>query len=85
MAAASLGSAPGAPGRSREIFLSQVLASCTPFLMGVLFFGILTPLALMMRAAGYDPLRLRFAPQQPSYWAARNSRGGRQTRMGKQF
>jgi hypothetical protein len=34
----------------------------------VLFYGVVTPVGLAMRAARKDPLRLRRDPQSSSYW-----------------
>jgi hypothetical protein len=62
--------------------LSGMLGSAT---MGILFFGVLTPAAVMMRWAGKDVLRLRFDPETPSYWIIRPSGGYRQTSMTSQF
>jgi hypothetical protein len=53
--------------------------------MGVLFFGVLTPLAMIMRWAGRDVLRLRFDREAPSYWLPRPSDGRPQTSMKSQF
>jgi hypothetical protein len=40
----------------------------TPLLIFVLFYGVVTPVGLAMRAVGKDPLRLRRDPQSSSYW-----------------
>jgi hypothetical protein len=48
-----------------------ILGIAGPFLMGLLFFGALTPLALVMRLARRDPLRLRREPAAASYWVPR--------------
>jgi hypothetical protein len=40
----------------------------SPVLIIVLFYGVVTPVGLAMRAAGKDPLRLRRDPQSSSYW-----------------
>ena len=53
--------------------------------MGVLFFCVLTPLGLVLRLAGRDPLRLHLDRRTPSYWIERASADGRQTSMKKQF
>ncbi|HJS87719.1 MAG TPA: SxtJ family membrane protein [Acetobacteraceae bacterium] len=42
-----------------------------PIVMAVLFYGVITPIGLLMRAFGKDPLRRRFDPAAPSYWIAR--------------
>jgi hypothetical protein len=55
-----------------------------PLVAGVLFFCVLTPLGLVVRLAGRDPLRLCFDRRAPSYWLVRGAAGGRQTSMKKQ-
>jgi hypothetical protein len=40
----------------------------SPLLIIVLFYGVVTPVGLAMRALGKDPLRLRRDPQASSYW-----------------
>jgi hypothetical protein len=57
----------------------------SPIIMGIVFFAVLTPIAIMMRCAGRDPLRLRFEPAKPSYWLDRTSPSERQTSMTDQF
>ncbi|MGH7046407.1 MAG: SxtJ family membrane protein [Stellaceae bacterium] len=57
----------------------------TPFVMGLLFFVVLTPLGFAMRLSGKDPLRLHFEPQSLSYWLARQEQGERPTAMTRQF
>jgi predicted membrane metal-binding protein len=39
-----------------------------PLVMGLLFFLTVTPIALMMRIAGRDPLQRKFDPEAKSYW-----------------
>jgi hypothetical protein len=53
--------------------------------MGVLFYGVLTPVAIIMRWAGKDVLRLRLEPTKSSYWLPRPSEGKPQTSMKSQF
>ena len=36
--------------------------------LALLFFGILTPVALFFRLTGRDPLTRRFEPERESYW-----------------
>ncbi len=43
----------------------------SPLIMGLLFYGIITPFGLIMRWVGKDPLRLRFDPSAESYWIER--------------
>jgi hypothetical protein len=53
--------------------------------MGVLFYGVLTPAAMIMRWAGKDVLRLRLEPTESSYWLLRPSDQRPQTSMKSQF
>ncbi|MCB9847532.1 MAG: hypothetical protein H6814_03865 [Phycisphaeraceae bacterium] len=38
-------------------------------LLGVVFFLVFTPLGLILRAFGYDPMQRRFDKGRPSYWS----------------
>ena len=39
-----------------------------PVVMSLMFFVVITPLALLLRFFGRDPLQLRFKPENPTYW-----------------
>jgi hypothetical protein len=56
-----------------------------PVVMGVLFFVVILPIALLMRAFGKDPLRLKRDAQASSYWIAREPPGPAPGSMRKQF
>jgi hypothetical protein len=43
----------------------------TPVMMSVLFFVVVTPIALLMRIAGKDPLQLKRDPSAETYWVER--------------
>lgn len=43
----------------------------SPIMLGVMYFLILTPMALMMRLAGRDEMRRRFDRAADSYWVPR--------------
>ena len=43
----------------------------SPLVLGIIFFGIFTPIAMLMRLSGRDELRLKFV-QRKSYWILRN-------------
>ena len=45
----------------------------SPILLGVIFFGLLTPLAILMRLRGRDELRLRL-DHRASHWIFREDR-----------
>ena len=50
------------------------LVSCVmnPVVMAVIFFGVVTPIALLMRLGGKRSLRLAPEPRATSYWTARD-------------
>ena len=56
-----------------------------PVVMGVLFFLVVTPMGLLMRAFGKRPLSLRFEPGAPTYWIERKPRGPSPESMRDQF
>jgi len=39
----------------------------TPMILGLVFFLLFSPVGLMMRLAGHDPMKRRFYPSLPSY------------------
>jgi hypothetical protein len=47
----------------------------SPVVMGVIFFAVFTPVALVMRLARRDALARRFEPSAPSYWKRREPPG----------
>jgi hypothetical protein len=47
----------------------------SPLVLGFMFFLVVTPIALLMRALGKDPLRLRFEAGARSYWIERTPPG----------
>ena len=44
----------------------------SPIIMGIIFFGIFTPIAILMRFSGRDELRLRFKKQK-THWINRKT------------
>ena len=44
----------------------------SPIVMGIIFFGIFTPIAIIMRLSGRDELRLRFKRKQ-THWINRKA------------
>lgn len=57
-----------------------------PIVMAILFYAVVTPIGLVMRLTGRDPLRLRLEPEASSYWRTRpRVRNERQTSMTRQF
>jgi hypothetical protein len=68
---------------SLALRLSKIV---TPLVMGLLFFAVLTPIGIVMRWAGSNPLRLGFDRDGPSYWLDRNKpETDRPSSMTRQF
>lgn len=57
----------------------------TPLVMGLLFFLTVTPIGLLMRATGKDPMRLKRDPQATTYWITRTPPGPSADSMKTQF
>jgi len=64
------------------LLLAKVVS---PIALGVLFYLVFTPIGLLMRLTGKDPLRLKFDAAAPSYWIARDPPGPPPTSMTNQF
>src|SRR5258706_16142503 len=56
-----------------------------PIALGVLFYGVLTPLGTLMRLAGKDPLRLKLDADADSYWIQPHPPGPPPDSMTNQF
>lgn len=62
------------PGAIRVIYLGLILVTLPVgllisfFLLATFYFGILTPLAIVFRLIGRDPLNREFDPDIGSYW-----------------
>jgi len=57
----------------------------SPLVLGIMFFIVITPMGLVMRAWGKDPLRLRFDRQARSYWVERTPPGPPPDSLNNQF
>lgn len=57
----------------------------TPLILALIFFVVITPMGLLMRALGKDPLRLRRAPGAASYWIERRDGGPKPESFTDQF
>jgi hypothetical protein len=64
------------------ILLGKVVS---PIALGVLFYGVLTPVGLFMRLTGKDPLRQKRDPGAASYWLPRRPPGPPPNSMTNQF
>jgi hypothetical protein len=47
----------------------------SPIVLGVIFFGVFTPVGMVMRLFGRDALCRRFESATPSYWVTRDPPG----------
>ncbi len=50
------------------LLLSMIVS---PIVLGLIFFGLFTPIAMVMRLSGRDELRLKFS-QKSSHWITRS-------------
>ena len=57
----------------------------SPLVLALLFYATITPIGLLMRASGKDPLRLKREPDAASYWIAREPPGPPPASMKNQF
>ena len=57
----------------------------SPVVLGVMFFVVITPMGLLMRILGKDPLRLRFDRDARSYWIERRPPGPAPDSLNNQF
>ncbi len=57
----------------------------SPLIMGLLFYGVMTPYAYILRWLGKDLLRLRFEPSAESYWIERKPPGPAPETIKRQF
>ncbi len=48
-------------------------------IMGVLFYLLITPLALVLRLVGYDPLKRKFERQAETYWVEVEQRASKES------
>ena len=64
------------------LLLNRVIS---PVILGIIFYGVLTPIGLILRVRGRDILRLRFDRTAASYWIAREPPGPRPNTMSRQF
>ena len=91
LAAAFLGVALARPGLlaplNRVWFRFGLLLHrvVSPLVLGLLFFLVLTPFAVLLRLFGKDPMSRRFDPKASSYWIPRQPPGPGAGSMTQQF
>jgi len=47
----------------------------SPLVLGILFFGLVTPIGFLRRLSGWDPMSSRYDAQAKSYWIERDPPG----------
>ncbi len=57
----------------------------SPVILGIMFFGVITPIGFLMRLAGKDLLRMKFDPRCASYWIRREPPGPEKSSLKRQF
>lgn len=57
----------------------------SPIILGVMFFLVITPIGLVMRLLGKDPLRLQFHRSAGTYWITREPPGPAPQSLKDQF
>jgi hypothetical protein len=61
------------PKRAWLAFGEALSSAVNPLVLGVLFFGVITPAGFLMRIAGRDPLRLKASPRLSTCWIERST------------
>ena len=65
------------PGLMRIVYVGMAYAAfpigfvVSHLILAVTFYLVLTPVGLIMRLIGYDPMSRRFDPEAETYWAPR--------------
>lgn len=57
----------------------------SPVILGIMFFGVITPVGFLLRLAGKDLLRTKFDRDADSYWIRREPPGPESSSMKRQF
>jgi hypothetical protein len=79
---------PALLGRPNRLWskLGVVLGKVvSPIALGILFYGVITPIGAMVRLTGKDPLRLKLDSGVDSYWILRKPPGPPPDSMTNQF
>jgi hypothetical protein len=65
-----------APFKRAWMKLGEVLHRVvSPVILGIMFYGVFTPMAWLMRAVGRDTMARTWQPQAPTYWVKREPAG----------
>jgi hypothetical protein len=64
------------------LFLFKVIS---PLMLGVIYFGVITPMSLLLRWRDKDILHCKYDPRAASYWIRRDPPGPKPETMRNQF
>ncbi len=64
------------------LLLSKVM---TPIIVGIMFYVFVSPMAMVMRLMGKDPLKLKLSSETSSYWVERTPPGPEPKSLRNQF
>jgi hypothetical protein len=53
--------------------------------LALVYYLVFTPIGLVMRVIGYDPMKRRFDPEAATYWIARDPKASEAKRYFRQF
>ena len=73
------------PNRLWMAFAKQLNIVMTPVVFGLIYFVVITPIALGMRIAGKDFLKMRLEKNNKSYWIEREPPGPTPESIHQQF
>ena len=66
-------------------FITYPIGFCLSYVILIfLFYGVITPVGLILRLVGRDPLRRKFEPDAPTYWVSPRERRSKEDYF-KQF
>jgi len=75
-----------APANSLWLKFGALLHAITsPIILGIMFYLVITPIGLIMRAMGKDLLRLKLDRECRSYWIEREPPGPEKNSLNRQF
>ena len=75
-----------APANRAWMKLAEILHRIvSPIALGIMFFGVLTPMALVMRLFGHDAMKRRFDTPAATYWIERDPPGPDPSGLPNQF
>ncbi len=66
------------PQAIKWLFIGWIVAAfpigwtVSHLLLGFLFYFVITPIGLLMRVVGYDPMKRKFEPDASTYWVKRD-------------